>query len=92
MHPELWKKVDALLDQALAQPPDKREEFVAEAAKDDPALRDEVLSLLKAGQQASHFMEHSAIRAGSGGSHRPHGTQNSRDTGRGPSRGRDRFL
>jgi serine/threonine protein kinase len=62
MHPDLWKNVDALLDQALAQPAEKREAFVVEAAKDDPALRDEVLSLLKAEQQASGFMERSAMK------------------------------
>jgi len=62
MHPDLWKKVDALLDQALAQPPDKREAFVAEAAKDNAVLRDEVLSLLKADKQASGFMERSAMK------------------------------
>ena len=62
MHPDLWKKVDALLDQALAQPPDKREAFVAEAAKDNAVLRDEVLSLLKADRQASGFMERSAMK------------------------------
>ena len=33
MDPDLWKKVDALLDEALAQPPDKREAFVIEGEK-----------------------------------------------------------
>jgi hypothetical protein len=62
MHPDLWKKVDALLDQALARPPEQREAFVVEAAKDDPALRDEVLSLLKADRRAANFMERSAMK------------------------------
>lgn len=62
MDPDLWKKVDALLDQALAQPPDKREAFVVEASKDNDELRDEVLSLLKAQAQAPNFMERSAMR------------------------------
>ena len=62
MDPELWKKVDALLEEALAQPPDKREAFVVEAAKDDEELRNEVLSLLKAQAQASNFMERSAMK------------------------------
>ena len=62
MDPDLWKKVDALLDQALAQPPDQREAFVAEASKDNTELRDEVLSLLKAQAQATNFMERSAMR------------------------------
>jgi serine/threonine protein kinase len=62
MDPELWKKVDALLEEALAQPPERREAFVAEVAKDHEALRDEVLSLLKAQAQASSFMERSAMK------------------------------
>src|SRR5215217_3443673 len=62
MDPDLWKKVDALLEEALAQPPDRREAFVVEAAKDDAELRDEVLSLLKAQAKASNFMERSAMR------------------------------
>jgi eukaryotic-like serine/threonine-protein kinase len=62
MDPDLWKKVDALLDQALAQPPDQREAFVVEASKDDAELRDEVLSLLKAQGQVANFMERSAMR------------------------------
>jgi len=62
MDPDLWKKVDALFEEALAQPLDKREAFVSEAAKDNAELRDEVLSLLKAQQQASNFMERSAMK------------------------------
>src|ERR1041384_5063688 len=62
MDPDLWKRVDALLDQALAQPPDRREAFVLEASKDNAELRDEVLSLLKAQAQAANFMERSAMR------------------------------
>ncbi|HEU4930706.1 MAG TPA: protein kinase, partial [Pyrinomonadaceae bacterium] len=62
MDPDLWKKVDALLDQALAQPPDQREAFVLEASKDNAPLRDEVLSLLKAQAEAANFMERSAMR------------------------------
>lgn len=62
MDPDLWKKVDALLDQALTQPPDKREAFVVAASKDNVELRDEVLSLLKAQKQAANFMERSAMR------------------------------
>jgi len=62
MDPDLWKQVDTLLDQALAQPQDHRETFVVEACKDNTALRDEVLSLLKAQAQATNFMERSAMR------------------------------
>ena len=62
MNPELWKKVDALLEAAMAQPPDQREAFVNEASKENAELRDEVLSLLKAQEQASNFMERSAMK------------------------------
>jgi serine/threonine protein kinase len=61
MDRELWKQVDALLEEALEQPPDQREAFVVAASKDNTVLRDEVLSLLKAQSLASHFMERSAI-------------------------------
>src|ERR1700755_3442955 len=61
MDPELWKQVDALLEQALEQPPEEREAFVAKAAGDNSVLRDEVLSLVKATSQASQFMERSAL-------------------------------
>jgi eukaryotic-like serine/threonine-protein kinase len=61
MNPELWKKVDALLEEAMAQAPEKREAFVVEASQDNTELRDEVLSLLKAQAQASNFMERSAM-------------------------------
>lgn len=61
MDPELWKQVDELLEQALEQPPEKREAFVARAAQDNSVLRDEVLSLVKAQSQAAQFMERSAL-------------------------------
>jgi eukaryotic-like serine/threonine-protein kinase len=62
MDRELWKQVDALLEQALEQPPEARAAFVAAAAPDNAVLRDEVLSLLKAQSQAANFMEHSAMK------------------------------
>ena len=62
MDRELWKQVDALLEQALEQPPEEREAFVANAAQDNAVLRDEVLSLLKAQSQAAQFMERSAMK------------------------------
>ena len=59
---DLWKKVDALLEDALAQPPENREAFVREASKENEELRNEVLSLLKAQEKASNFMERSAMK------------------------------
>ena len=61
MDAELWKQVDALLDAALDLPEPEREKFVAEAAAGNPALKDEVLSLLRAQSQASQFMERPAM-------------------------------
>jgi eukaryotic-like serine/threonine-protein kinase len=61
MDRELWKQVDALLEQAMEVPPEEREAFVAAACPDNQALRDEVLSLLRAQSKASQFMERSAI-------------------------------
>jgi eukaryotic-like serine/threonine-protein kinase len=60
MDTELWKQVDALLDAALDLP--EREQFVEEATVENPALRDEVLSLLRAQSQASQFMERTAMK------------------------------
>src|SRR6185503_15352625 len=62
MTPELWKQVDALLDAALELPPEKREQFVAEACDGHEELREEVLSLVKAQSKASGFMERSAMK------------------------------
>ncbi|HEX6043757.1 MAG TPA: protein kinase [Pyrinomonadaceae bacterium] len=61
MDPELWKQVDALLEQALEQPPEARAAFVAAACPENPVLREEVLSLLHAQSRAGEFMERSAI-------------------------------
>ena len=61
MDRELWKQVDALLEQALEHPPGEREAFVQQAAQDNTVLRDEVLSLLKNQSQAANFMERSAM-------------------------------
>jgi eukaryotic-like serine/threonine-protein kinase len=62
MDRELWKQVDALLEQALEQPPEEREAFVIKASQDNPVLREEVLSLLRAQSQAAQFMERSAMK------------------------------
>src|ERR1044072_8459000 len=61
MDRELWKQVDALLEQALEQPPEAREAFVLAASQENPALRDEVFSMQKTHSQAAKFMEHSAM-------------------------------
>src|SRR6185295_1677115 len=62
MNAELWKQVDALLDAALELPPEKREQFVAEACDGNDEWREGVLSLVRAQSQASGFMERSAMK------------------------------
>ena len=62
MDAELWKRVDELLDAALELPEGGREQFVERATEGDPALRGEVLSLLRAGSRASQFMERPAMQ------------------------------
>ena len=62
MDADLWKKVDALLEEALMLPADQRDAFVLDASKDNSQLREEVLSLLRAQPMVSSFMERSAMR------------------------------
>jgi non-specific serine/threonine protein kinase/serine/threonine-protein kinase len=57
MRAELWKKVEALYQAALAQPPAQRAIFLMQACPDNPQLRREVQSLLD--QQADSFLENS---------------------------------
>ncbi|HEU4713146.1 MAG TPA: protein kinase [Pyrinomonadaceae bacterium] len=61
MDRELWKQVDDLLGQALEQPPEEREAYVARASEGNAVLRDEVMSLLQAQSHAAKFMERSAM-------------------------------
>ncbi|HEX5966513.1 MAG TPA: protein kinase [Pyrinomonadaceae bacterium] len=63
MDPQLWKQVDALFEQALEQPPEKRKSFVAEGSKGNAIIYEEVLSLLDAQSRAVEFMEGSAMSA-----------------------------
>ncbi len=50
--PERWKHVRALFEDALARPRPARDAFVEQASGEDVPLRDEVLSLLRAHEQA----------------------------------------
>jgi serine/threonine-protein kinase len=43
---ERWQRINALLEQALAKPPDEREAWLDEACGDDEALKREVIELL----------------------------------------------
>ena len=48
MEPERWDRVGELFAAALERPPEARRAFVVESAENDPALGEEVLSLLAA--------------------------------------------
>src|ERR1035438_6803588 len=61
MEPERWRQIESLLEAALAQPPEKREEFLARACPDDTQLRGEVESLLA--QKADSFLESAPVSA-----------------------------
>jgi serine/threonine-protein kinase len=63
MTPERWKQVNELFESALAREPGERAAFLAEACRDEAALRDEVDSLLAAHHQAGSFMEEPALAA-----------------------------
>ena len=68
MEAERWRRIEALCQAALEQPPEKRPAFLAQACPDDPQLRGEVQALLD--QQADSFLESapvSAVRALSAG-------------------------
>jgi len=55
MQAERWKKIEELYQAALAQPPDRRSDFLAKACADDVELRHDVESLLA--QKADSFLE-----------------------------------
>jgi len=55
MQAELWKKVEELYHAALAQPPEKRATFLAQACPENPAVRREVQLLLD--KPADSFLE-----------------------------------
>jgi Tol biopolymer transport system component len=61
MEAERWRQIEALLEAALKQPPEKRAAFLAEACAGDLQLRGEVESLLA--QNADSFLESSPVSA-----------------------------
>jgi serine/threonine protein kinase len=61
MQADLWKKVEALYQAALAEPPEKRAAFLVQACPEDLQLRAEVQSLLD--QHARSFLESSPLSA-----------------------------
>src|SRR5262245_23020852 len=54
MNPELWKKLDELFDAAQKLPVGEREDFARR--QNEPELRDELLSLLRADQDSAGLL------------------------------------
>ncbi len=63
MQPERWRKIEQVLSSALERKENERAAFVKEACAGDPALRDEVESLLAYQDEAEKFMEAPAVEA-----------------------------
>jgi serine/threonine protein kinase len=57
MNADLWKRVDELLQGALALPPDLQEAFLRRHCGEDAELFDEVRSLLAADHEAGSFLQ-----------------------------------
>jgi len=64
MDAELWKQVEDLYEAALLQPLETRAEFLREATPNNPELRAEVESLLKAASEESSFLEDTPVSCG----------------------------
>ena len=62
MHPETWKKVEALLQSALDRPLAERDAFLREACAGDQSLERDVRALLGSEAAAEGFMEDPAIQ------------------------------
>ena len=58
MTPERWVRVREILAAALAQPPDRRADFLGEACAGDPELQTEAQALLSSHREAGSFIEH----------------------------------
>ena len=61
MQTDFWKKVEELFQAALAQPPEKRAQFLEDACPEDPRIRSEVQSLLNLAPTVGLFLEESPI-------------------------------
>jgi serine/threonine protein kinase/tetratricopeptide (TPR) repeat protein len=57
MNADRWKKIDALLDEAMERTPAERAAFLQEACGEDSELRRKVESLLRADEAAASFIE-----------------------------------
>jgi len=57
MKAERWQQIEDLYQAAVAQPPERRAEFIEQACPGDPQLRAEVESLLKDAGERTSFLE-----------------------------------
>ncbi len=64
MTPERWQQIETLFAAALEQPAGARQQFVAEACRDDEELEREVTSLLTSADSAGDYFVDLADRAG----------------------------
>ena len=58
MTPERWVRVREIFAAALAEPPDRRSSFLAQACAGDPSLQEEAEALLASHGEAGSFIEH----------------------------------
>ncbi len=61
MRAERWQQVDVLFAEALARPADRRASYLADACAGDPALGEEVRSLLDAAERSGDFLTMPAL-------------------------------
>jgi predicted Ser/Thr protein kinase len=62
--PDDWRRINDIFHRALEEPPERRSEFVRQAAADRPDLLAEVESLLAAHARADGFIEPTSTTAG----------------------------
>jgi tetratricopeptide (TPR) repeat protein len=63
MDPERWRRIEALLDEALERPAGERRAFLDEAYTGDPELRAQMEALLAADEEAGGFLATPAHQA-----------------------------
>ena len=56
-----WQRLDGLLDEALARPPDARTAYLRTACRGDPELYREALALLQSTDTAARALGESAV-------------------------------
>src|SRR5215467_1460277 len=60
MNPE-WERVNQLFHEAMERSDEEREEFIARASQNDPALQREILSLIAAHEEDKGFLDNPAL-------------------------------